>query len=196
MSGTRQSSPINIAERVADTQGIADDLDAIREVNTDGNGTAVRVLLEDAADEADQVGFQTSKPPGTVGQNMFRKRLKQGMRELKNIRDGTQTNSGERAEESVETEAPTDTEDVVRTEDQASTDVVSDNAQQSLEVGVTLTDDSLSELTDALDETTAAMPSAERVDEIESRLDTIEDRLDDVEERFSMLASIIDPDEE
>jgi len=118
---------VETAWRVAETQGVDDDLDAIREIDTDADGVTVRVLLEDAESETDQVGFDSTRPRGQMADQMFRDSLRNGMRDLKRYlrNDGLEDDTTQADDETV---ADTDDTDDSGTDNSVTDDSGTDDS--------------------------------------------------------------------
>ena len=189
MSSDPSSSAVNKAWRIAEMQDLDDDLDAIREVSSDANGTVIRVLLEDAESEADQVGFQATKPPGQLNDTMFTKRLKNGMRELNDILAGKQPTQSNTADTPDEDPRESSTTEQTEPSDSVESDsTVSQVAEADLTVELAITNESIEEIRSVLSDELEDAPRTERVDEIDERLTSLEERL-------SLLGSVADDDD-
>jgi len=64
------------------------DLDDVQIVDDDSNARVVRVLYESGTSEADSIGFQVAKPDTPMGDQQFRRRLRNGLDELKSYVHG------------------------------------------------------------------------------------------------------------
>lgn len=110
MSRSDTATPLrDRVNREAKTRDI--DIDSVEHVDTESEGTTVRVLYKDAPDEADQIGFQVTKPPGPMGDQMFGEQLQNGFRELRNYLRGTDTNSGSDSDTDTASESDTEAAD-------------------------------------------------------------------------------------
>ncbi len=176
-----QPAVVSTAWSVAETQGLADDIDAIRHItDADADGEVVRVLLKDSPSETEKVGFQATKPPGEFGDSMFRRQLKNGLNELRRVRDGQETRQSDSTESASSDE----------TTASAATAAGGDT---TVGVQVTITDDSLAALESELADAVAATETdttPETIAELESRIAEIETRLDRLESSLAGLSEI------
>lgn len=205
MSTSEITSLKESVEREAEMHPV--ELDAVRHIkNEDGeSGITLRVLETDAEDEADQVGFQVTKPNTQMGRQVFSERLGQGFRALTDhLRDtGDSDNSDSERQvsdvsDATTSEATDDTEEQVEQPDQSNTTSKPAQSQPTREVGsfsitTELDDDSLNALADELDNTfediTDELPDEERIGDIEDDIDDLDDRLSVLEEKLAMLGS-------
>lgn len=71
---------IETVENQADARNL--DLDDVQIVDDDSNARVVRVLYESGPSEADTIGFQVAEPDTPMGEQQFRRRLRNGLDEL------------------------------------------------------------------------------------------------------------------
>lgn len=178
------------AYRTAETMGV--DIEDVRAVETDVDGATVRVLLVDAEDEVDQVGFDVTRPPGQHGEEFFDQQLRDGLRKLKR-RTLDRESSSQAGEQAGDSEPARDTSTTqATTPTHQARSGATHTAGVSLDV--TMDDTALeglrSEMQDVFDEFESQTVSAERFDELESRLTDIDERLSTLEERLSSLATV------
>lgn len=174
------------------------ELDAVRQVANDDEGVTLRILVEDAEDESDQIGFQVTRPDMEQGRQMFNKRVLNGLRELRDRYRDDRDSSSRDIEPSTDSE--TDTDPVDRSTEVADQQTGSRGSQQRdiggeplgpLEVTLSLDNDAEAELVEEfeslveeIDELTA---SQESVDDLDERLNDVENRLTQLEEALSMV---------
>ena len=179
------------------SESVGIDLDDVREIETDTRGVTVRVLAVDADDERDQVGFDVTRPPGDMGREMFDRRLREGLRELKRVVN----RGGDETDDELDSVTEPDTEDIDRMEEDEfddrenlSTNVPSTEVIETVGMRVSLDDGSLQDLCEELDDVFEQFDdravSEERVDELEDRLDDVDSRLTALEEQLSMLGNV------
>lgn len=187
---TTDRTAVETAWGVAEMQGVDDDLDAIREIDTDADGVTVRVLLQDGEDERDQVGFDSTRPQGHMADELFRDSLRNGMRSLKQHMRGSSTSTTDEDDVDQE-ESKTNVDANDSAEDPAET--ATEYPSKYLELTVGVDDNSLrglrEELEEFLEEIDDVTVEKERVEEIEDRLDNIDERLKNLEDQLSMLGS-------
>lgn len=197
-------------EREAEMQDI--DLDAINQIESDSPGTTVRILLEDAEDESDQVGFQVTKPPGQMGEQMFSDRLEDGMRKLARLARGEdpQPEPDERPNptESIDSDDPTESDRPTRSDESTTMErqPMSEKPSskkvplETFDFTVSMDDESLDgvreQLTAALEAYDERSVDAEDVAELEARIDDVESRVSDLESTLSMLGQFGDSNDE
>lgn len=168
--------------READLQDV--EIEAIRTIDTESEGTTLRILHADAEDEADQVGFQITKPPGPHADQMFSDRLEDGMRQMSDLVNGTGGESSTSTQSSEPSETSDTSEPSERTQmaDSGATESAHETLEneilESVELTVELDEDSLesvrSEVADVLEEYDARSVDTARVDELEARIERIE----------------------
>lgn len=186
------------------------DLDAVREVETDADGTTIRVLAVDGETEADQVGFQVTEPNVETGRQMFNRRLGNGLRTLRsrlkddedsdsnsqdqaqNVGESTSENNGRQEDNGLNSPSTASGSATSNTTTSASQTPPGHELGQ-LSVSVALEDDSRSDLTSQfeslLDDLESETVSDTQFDELEERVDDIDDRLASIEEKLSLLSS-------
>ncbi len=163
------------------------EIESVREISDNNDGTTLRVLLEDGDTEADQVGFQVSRPNVDTGRNMFNRRVANGLRELrKRLRGDT----GDIDQSATDPQTETDQNDQEPTSEP--TLDITTPPSGSLSVTVKLDDDSQSELEAEfealLEEIEDSTVSPGQLEELETRIDDIDSRLQKFEETFSAFA--------
>lgn len=206
MSNSEINSLIESVKREAEMHQV--ELDAVRHIEDEDSdvGITLRVLETDAENEADQVGFQVTKPNTQMGRQVFSERLSQGFRALSDhLRDGDDSN-GEDSERQIPDEdassEPEMTEDAATESTEPNTQPNSAPApkqsQPTREVGsfsitTELDDDSLealaAELDDTFDSITDELPDEERIDGLKEDIDDLDKRLSVLEEKLAMLGS-------
>lgn len=190
------------AESEAEDMGI--EIDAVREVETDTDGVTIRVLETDAENEADQVGFQVSRPNVDTGRNMFNRRLANGLRSLRShIKDDDSESDSTSEVESdpedgstknqSETPSPQHTSAVVDENSATRSDTPPTTELGGFSVRVELEEESRSEITDSLESTLDEFEeqtiSVEEFRELEQRIEDVDERLQSLEEHLSMFGS-------
>lgn len=209
MSSSDNHALVDRALSEAETKGI--DLDGARVVDSDMDGTTIRVLAVDAPEEKDQVGFQVTRPPGEMGDTIFQRSLSDGLRELKRYLREKEGDEENESDDEGATVAETPDEDP-RT-DQTYDDELNDNppsdlpAQalsiasipggsptETLSLEVQVDPDSLQnfrdDFEDLFDEYRERVASTERADELEERLENVDERLTRLEQSLTMLGKI------
>lgn len=196
-------------EREAEMQDL--ELDSIERVENDSPGTTMRILLEDAEDEADQVGFQVTKPPGQLGEQMFSDRLDEGIRKLARLSRGEDPAPDDEsqlepdpAESDGSAETETSDDSIQQTRSDRSDETTSTERQpnpersgskqvplETFDFTVEMDEGSLSDvreqLTAALEAYDERSVDQQDVAELEARLDDVESRIDELESTLSML---------
>lgn len=178
------------------------DLDSVQEIEAGTeDATVIRVLLEDAEDEADQVGFEVSRPDVDQGRQMFNRQVQQGLRALRDKFHGNERGSSRDIDpdstddtDSTSREDERDTTSIDTQQDQSDPDYTQPTNTGSMgPVAVTLTidEDGQQELLDEMealveDIEDATVTTAE-LDAVESRIDEIDERLADIEDTLSMI---------
>lgn len=202
MSSNESERLIEKVEDEAEMQGV--ELDAVRQVDSDANGITIRVLETDADNEADQVGFQVTKPNVETGRTMFNKRLSDGMRSLRDILKDDDDGSDDDSEEEFEPESETSSETTEAMSDMASSHdeyakPSTETTHQEVgefELTASVDDESLEALRDELDtmfdEVNEEFVTSEEAEAIDDRLDDLDDRLTSLEETLSMLGTVGD----
>lgn len=95
------------AEDEIDRRGV--DVDDVRVVSTEGPGTTIRIVAEDAPDETDQVGVQVDRPDHPMGQNMFSDALRNALDQIEAYYSDDDTATTD--DSTADTETPTQTDD-------------------------------------------------------------------------------------
>jgi hypothetical protein len=192
--------------READTRDI--DIDSVEHVDTESEGTTMRVLYEDAPDEKDQIGFQVTKPPGPMGDQMFGEQLQNGFRELRNYLRGTDTDAESDGDTETETEtndtpspsgsdtgtspSPSRTDDTAEPADtsEPTTREVTRDVEHVVTLETTLADADHEALRTAMAELGDNFQmKEERIDELQQEVDTLEDRVDKLESVIENIGS-------
>lgn len=176
------------------------ELDDVRVVTNDDNGVTLRVLSEDGDEEADQVGFQVTRPRMDQGRQMFNERVLNGLRELRNrYRDDRGETSREfdpssPNEAELDDRQETDHEDTEAPSSRETTGTVDRPSNDPLgPLAVTLSVDEdaeqalVEEFESIVEEIDDVSASQDALDEVEERLDAIDDRLTQLEEALSMV---------
>lgn len=205
MSQSEIDTLIESVEREAETHPV--EIEAIRHIEGEEEGITLRVLETDADSEADQVGFQVTKPNTQMGRTVFSERLGQGFRALSDhIRDGGDDEDGsddnEQLSEGDDTDEEPNPEPVSEnsqmmsdTESVPTGDTVPEPTQEvgSFSITTELNEDSLNDLSAELDNTfeeiTDELPDEARISEIEDDIDELDERLSVLEEKLAMLGS-------
>jgi hypothetical protein len=206
MSRSEVHSLIETVEREAELHPV--ELENIRHIeNDDIDGITIRVLETDGETEADQVGFQVTKPNTQMGRQAFTERLESGLRSLTDhVRDNDDTEDNADSErqnsEDDTTDSEQDSQSVSESRD-FSDETESDGSNETIptrsrEVGsfsitTELDQDSLgklsAELEDTFDELTDELPDEEKIADLEDNMDEIDDRLSVLEDKLAMLGS-------
>lgn len=190
------------------------ELDAIRHIeNEDGeSGITLRILETDGETEADQVGFQITKPNTQMGRQVFSERLGQGFRALSDhIRNGDDASESDSERQVSDTEDSVETETAEAPVPDNSKHMEDDNSPApaghrepspptrevgSFSITTSLDEDSLEALATELDSTfediTDELPDEERISGIEDDIDDLDDRLSVLEEKLAILGSFDD----
>lgn len=177
-------------EREADLQDV--ELETIRVIDSESDGTTFRILAEDGETEAEQVGFQVTKPPGPLGEEMFTNQLDDGMRQLKRLLNGEDPNPEPEPDPEPE---PTDSDTTTST-DPTGREVETERSAPEMGVALTVSmdDDSLTELrnelSDVLEDYDERTVAETRVAELEEQLEELDARIEKLEETLSMLGNV------
>lgn len=178
------------------------DLDDVREISDDSDGITLRVLVEDAPDESDQVGFQVTRPNMAKGRGrqMFNDRVLNGLRELRdryrddrgdNSRDIDASSDPEDASDRQETDRDDTIDDGRDVDGVTNSSAISDADVGPLSVTLGIDEDARDELVEefnaVLEELEETSASTDAVDDIEERLDDIDDRLTQLEDALSVV---------
>lgn len=171
------------------------ELDDVREVGDGDNSVVLRVLVEDGETEADQVGFEVTRPNIDQGREMFNRSVLSGLRELRDLYRDDRSNDRDRRSEQDEDVTEEETTQSEPTEAQSETPSGDSSGQDTQlgPVGVSLSIDDddreflVTEMQSAISEIEDEVASDTDIDRIESRLDEIDQRLTDLEEALSMI---------
>lgn len=191
MASPEAEKLIERAEREADEYDF--DLEAIREIDSDADGTTIRVLESDVDSEKNQVGFQVTKPPGEFGDRMFSKGLTDKMRALRDHIRSDDNDAEEIPDEDSATVTETPAEDPRQSTDEQTPSVPNAaQASSGMDLTVALDEDSLEDLQEEFDRFLQDVDDVtvdhSRVDELEENQADIDKRLASIEEKLSLLA--------
>lgn len=101
------------------------DIDAVREIDTNGSGTTLRIVETDAPDEVDQVGVQITYPDTKTGDMMFSDQLTGAIRQLRDYVDDTGDGNGN---DNDNNSSSTDDNDTVDANDGTGSDTDADDS--------------------------------------------------------------------
>jgi len=207
MTGSDVTALKETVEREAELHPV--EVDAVKHINDDQPGTTLRILETDAEDEADQVGFQVTKPESDMGRQVFNERLGDGFRALvDHLRNGDTDDSDSERQSSedqsmdaadMSSDDPGDTGE--QTEDAETKPNPQHQSPPTREVGTfsittTVDEDSLEQLVEELDRTfeeiTDEFVDEETVESNTDRIDELDERLSLVEEKLAVLGSFGD----
>lgn len=200
-SGMAQSALVSKAEREADLKGI--DIDEVRPIDTEGAGSTIRVVYSAAPTEVDEVGFEVTRPPGPMGEQMFQEQLNNGFNRLRDYINGRDTDDvddeDDDSAEAVDTTDNSAPEDSTRTEpsEQALSPPAADTVVSEEQITVTLetqlTDADREALTSDLEAVAtdigASADTDERVVELEDRVAELEAQIEAFQKGLSSVVS-------
>ena len=201
MSMSSGSGLTGRAEREADMKDI--DIDDVRQIDTEGEGQTIRVIYESGPTEKDEVGFQVTKPPGPMGEQMFQERLSNGFTELRNYISGNSADddsddTNDRADGDKATVAETPDDDPRGGDTESSSSPTDgDTASTADAPATTTTEHELTLAVDLNEDATELLESqlaeiASELNELEGVSATVsdnEERLDDLEARVEKVES-------
>lgn len=200
MSQSQSQTPLrDRVFREADTRDI--DIDSVEHIDTESEGTTVRVLYKDAPDEENQVGFQVTKPPGPMGDQMLGEQLANGFRELRDyIRndrtdgsDNTEDTPADADDDTEQTLSDDEIDEIVEETTSTSTDTAEPGVgeiQHTVTLETTLADADHETIRTALSELIDEVQQKdERIDELSDELAETNERLDKLENAMANIGS-------